>query len=106
MYHPRLLALDSAGNLYVADGPKPIGSQESVYVLSIFPPGKSESMDAIEIGSPRALLFAQGLVYLACAPKRSNENNPDGWVKVYRPSLGFPTSDYHKRRSNAGLTGS
>lgn len=87
VYRPQLLALDPSGNLYVANGPRPYGSQDSVLLLSIFPPGKSQSEISVEIGKPRALLITQGLVYIACAPRKTNKRNPDGWVKVYQLGL-------------------
>jgi hypothetical protein len=58
-------------------------------VLSVFPPGKSQSKAAVEIAEPRALLVGPESVYIACAFPKSDKRNPNGWVKVYPLGLGY-----------------
>lgn len=84
VYQPKLVAVDSSGNVYVANGPKSIGSQERVFVLSIFPPGQICTNADYEIAPPRALLVSNNVAYLACAFAKSDKRNPYGFVEVIK----------------------
>jgi sugar lactone lactonase YvrE len=91
MEGPRVLAFDPGGNLYVANGPTSVGSQDSVYVVSIFAPGQSIVERSIENGIhfPRALLVSGGQLYVADAPSKRSKH-PNGSISVYPLGLIYP----------------
>ena len=86
---PRMVALDGMRNVYVANGPFPVGSSDNVFALSVFPPGKSEANVLVEIGHPRALLVAGDRVYVAYGSTRHGRN-PYGTVVVFPLDSSFP----------------
>ena len=85
---PRLVAVDPSGNLYVANGPEAVGSQDNVFALFVYPPGKSEPSTVYEIGLPRALLVAHGRLYIACGAVKSAKI--PGSVEVFRFGSNVP----------------
>ncbi len=89
VYAPRLVALDDMGDLYVANGKVAVGSQDDVFALSVFPPGKSQAGVVVEIGHPRALLVATDRVYVAYGSSRHGAN-PYGTVVVLPLDASFP----------------
>lgn len=90
MWQPKALAFDQNGNLYVAGGPGPVGSQDDVYMVAVYAPGRSSPKAIIETRYPRALAVSGGYLYVANAPPKRSRHNPNGSVSVYK----LPRYDY------------
>lgn len=94
VYKPRLVAVDSADNVYVVNGPVNYGS-EIGFTLAVFAPRTTQPKYIIGTGPARAMLVVNDLLYLAWAFPKRYKRSPDGFVDVYQLGQGPPNRLLH-----------